>query len=27
MASKEEVFDHALTQRLIDVNEAGGRIY
>lgn len=27
MASKEEVFDHALTQRLIDVNESGGRIY
>lgn len=27
MASKEEVFDHDLTQRLIDVNESGGRIY
>jgi CBS domain-containing protein len=27
MASKEQVFDHALTQRLIDVNESGGRIY
>lgn len=27
MSSKEEVFDHALTQRLIDVNERGGRIY
>jgi predicted transcriptional regulator len=27
MASKEEVFDNALTQRLIDVNESGGRIY
>lgn len=27
MASKEEVFDDALTQRLIDVNESGGRIY
>ena len=27
MASKEHVFDHDLTQRLIDVNESGGRIY
>jgi len=27
MASKEQVFDHDLTQRLIDVNESGGRIY
>lgn len=27
MSSKEQVFDHALTQRLIDVNESGGRIY
>jgi CBS domain-containing protein len=27
MASKEQVFDDALTQRLIDVNESGGRIY
>jgi CBS domain-containing protein len=27
MASKEQVFDHGLTQRLIDVNESGGRIY
>lgn len=27
MTSKENVFDHSLTQRLIDVNESGGRIY
>lgn len=27
MASKEHVFDEDLTQRLIDVNESGGRIY
>ena len=27
MTSKEQVFDDALTQRLIDVNESGGRIY
>lgn len=27
MTSKEHVFDHDLTQKLIDVNESGGRIY
>lgn len=27
MTSKEQVFDESLTQRLIDVNESGGRIY
>jgi CBS domain-containing protein len=27
MTSKENVFDDSLTQRLIDVNESGGRIY
>lgn len=27
MTSKEQVFDHELTQALIDVNESGGRIY
>lgn len=27
MASKEQVFDQDLTQKLIDVNESGGRIY
>ena len=27
MTSKEQVFDEGLTQRLIDVNEKGGRIY